>query len=463
MYAFLLIVLLLLLYWYSRREPPPVYVAPIVPDLTNTINTGPTDMTLVLPVAAVDNSVSTSSSVDNSLVPVTPPIGPSVNVPDMTSTDVMNTSTPSAPIVTGGAVDPAASPTATELAGEYVENPAVPEPVPTNINICICQKWSSNKNKCLKNYDASGYITHKTHGGTMCPDPVCQTRDIMGMHNYMRFFPGLPFPSQVVTSPNNIFGACRCAKYKGLCVKNSHRCLLSSDKQCLWPQCKKQVSQTQVKLEDTSRMKQSIYKNLLAVYKQKIIVRDSRQKLVDSYLPSVNSAIEKVKNAESKFNSAKVAESQALTNLNNAVASKAPNSIIANFTTIHMTLLNSVNMLLQAYNNAKTSLASSEATLAKRQKDVATAKEDASLTDEKTKKAEVDAFNAYVAAYGQANADKAHMAAYGRPPPTSTGLLASAVGQSISAASTVASTVASAFGNLSSFLNYRSGYSLRGY
>ena len=461
MYAFLLIVLLLLLYWYSRREPPPVYVAPIVPDLTNIINTGPTDMALILPVAAVDNSVSTSSSVDNSLVPVTPPIGPSVNVPDMTSTDVMNTSTPSAPIVTGGAVDPAASPTINELAGEYVENPAVPEPVPTNI--CICQKWANNKNKCLRKYDASGYITHKTNGGAMCPDPVCQTRDVMGIHNYVRFFPGLIVPLPVMTSSNNIFGMCRCARYKGLCVKNNHRCLLSSDKQCLWPQCKTQVSQTQVKLEDTSTMKHSIYKNLLAVYKQKIIVRDSRQKLVDSYLPMLNSTREKVKNAELKFNSAKVAESQALTNLNNAIASKAPNLIITNFTTIHMTLLNSVNTSLQAYNSEKTILASREVMFVKRQKDAVTAKEDASLTDEKTKKAEIDAFNAYIAAYGQVNAEKAHMAIYGRPPPTSTGLLASAVDQSISAATTVASTVASAFGNLSSFLNYRSGYNLRGY
>ena len=329
MYAFLLIVLLLLLYWYSRREPPPVvYVEPpIIPDLTNTINTGPTDMTLVLPVAAVDNSVYTSSSVDNSLVPVTPPIGPSVYVPDMTSTDVMNTSTPSAPIVTGGAVVP---PTA------VVPPIAVDPPV--------------------------------------------------------------------------------------------------------------------AKLVGDDIMKQSNYNSLLNVYRQKIRARNSAQQSVDSYLPMLNSTREKVKNAELKFNSAKVAESQALTNLNNAIASKEPNLIITNLKTMHGTSLNNVNASLQEYNSIKTILASREAEFVKRQKD-------ASLATDNANKAELDAFNA-------------HMALYGRPPPVSTGIRANAVlapvvQQSISAASTaastVASTVASAFGNLSSFLNYRSGYSLRGY
>jgi hypothetical protein len=264
--------LLLAIYWYSRRAPPPVYEAPVIPDLTNTVNTGPTDMTLVLPVASVDNSVSASSSVDNSIVPITPPLGPSVEVPDMTSTDVMNTPTEVAPTAEGGAVDPAASPTTSELAGEVVEEAEVPQPPPSSV--CICHKWGINKNRCMRKADRSGYLLHITKGGGLCPDPICQSKTIMGIHNYVRFFPRGPIPSIVMNSPNNKFGLCQCLKKNSACIKNKGRCMLnSSGKPCLWPQCKNQVSSTQLKLETTAINKQVIYAQLLSDSKKKEIVR----------------------------------------------------------------------------------------------------------------------------------------------------------------------------------------------
>ena len=432
MYALILVLLIIFFYWYSNRAPPPVYEAPIIPDLTNTINTGPTDMSLVLPVASVDNNVYASSSVDNSIVPITPPLGTSVAVPDMTSTDVMNTPTEVVAPAEGGAVDPAASPTVAELAGEIVEEAEAPQPTPSSA--CICNKWSTNKNKCMRKVNKSGHLVHITKGGGICPDPVCQSQTIMGIHNYVKYFPKTPIPSIVMNSPNNIYGLCQCAKLNSLCVKNKKRCMLgNTGKPCLWPQCKNQVSSNQIKKETIAMQKQAVYAQLLSISKQKDIIRDGAQKSLDSYTTSFNSFKETLSKAKLEYDNANTASSQALVNKNNAVSSGASMVIQAPIIATYNNLQNITNTKFKTYSAIKLQMSAMEKTFITRQTAAIKAKNDANAAANIAKKAEKDATDAYAAAYGKQDT-------------------------SSSIASSVGSAVASAFGNLSGFLNYRSGY-----
>jgi 3D (Asp-Asp-Asp) domain-containing protein len=470
MYAFLLILLLLLFYWYSRRAPPPpVYEAPIIPDLTNTINTGPTDMALVLPVTSPANIY--TSPVDNSIMPVgtsvavpdmtstdvmnipaevvapannvpTPPanihtspvdnsvipVGTSVAVPDMTSTDVMNIPAEvSVPIVAGGSVDPVAGPTVAELSGEYVANVKIKQPIPSNI--CICHKWTTNKNMCMTEPKSTGYIVHKTKNRLKCPDPVCQITQVIGIHDYVKFFPGVPIPSIVMTSPNNTYGLCKCVQSKYLCTKNKGRCTLKNSKEpCLWPQCKNQVSNDQIKLETIYDQKQKSYTKSFNGYKSLKSIHDSKKNSLDSYISSLKTYRENVKVAELVYNEAASSAKKAVDELSRAQATNKSLAILTSLRVEKVELEKVAERKLNLFNESKQILVGMENALPAFQKEYDKARILMDNSIEKVKKAETEARNAHKAAYA---AD------------TGKGFVA---------------YVISAFGNIAGFLNYRSGY-----